>query len=48
MIRAIKETVAAIRDHLKGIGGDRALIERIRYRLTRRDETYAEIIARDG
>lgn len=46
MARTIKETVAAFRDYLCGIGGYRPLLERIRYRLARHDETEAEIIAR--
>lgn len=46
MTRAIQETIAAFRDYLCGIGGDRPLLEHIRYRLARRDETGKQIIAR--
>ena len=45
MVR-IRNIVAALKDYLHGIGGHRSLLERIRYRIARRDETDEQIIAR--
>ena len=42
----IRNIAAALNDYFRGIGGYRPLIERIRYRLSRRDETCEQIIAR--
>lgn len=46
MLTALQNIILALRDHFYKIGGDRPLLERICYRLTRRDETPEEIIAR--
>lgn len=46
MSAALQNIVGAFRDYYLGIGGYRPLLERIRYRLARRDETGEQIIAR--